>query len=558
MKAFTRHYVQFILQLLGRALGLVAPKADSLPPNDLHLQKAINSLVSFVAILKPDGTFVSANQALLDSLGLSREQIAGVHLARTTWFQSLEAKESQLEQALNTANRGQTSHLELSFSSAQNKRLDVDLIIAPLLTEDGNIQNLVMTGSDVTDRTRREEDFKRAELAAELANEAKTLFLANMSHEIRTPLGVMLGFAELLRDPSLLADEKGRYLDSIIRNGHQLTRIINEVLDVSKIEFNQLEIEKVDFSLNDMMADVLSLMKLKSQEKGLAFSFSSNSKTNWINSDPTRIRQILINIIGNAVKFTSTGEVAVELRVEPLKTDSKKIILIFDIIDSGPGINSDQRQTLFRPFSQADSSMTRKFGGTGLGLYLSRKLTLALGGELELLGSSLPVSGAHFHLKIPVRVAEDRLAHTDEYREKALQSDASLKGTRILVVEDSMENQLLITRYLRNHQADVECAENGLIGSEKALANNYNLVLMDIQMPIMDGYGAIQRLRELNYKRPVIALTAHAFADERERCFKLGFDEHLVKPIDRLLLLETVKRYAVPIHETPRYETHSF
>lgn len=423
----------------------------------------------------------------------------------------------------------------LSFY-AQNKRRDFDIRVQPMLNEEGESIGLTMAANDVT-------IMKEAELAAEAASQAKTLFLANMSHEIRTPLGIMIGYAELMKDQSTPAMDKKNYLQTIIQNGEQLTRIINEILDVSKVESEKIEIEKVDFSLLGLLAETCSVMAFEAQEKGLRFHYvpELDESLDRVISDPTRLRQILFNIIGNAVKFTTEGNITVRVRAENLGLSSQ-MNLVFDVCDTGMGISTEQRDRLFKPFAQADGSMTRRFGGTGLGLYLSRKLAEALGGSLELMPENH--QGSHFQIRIPVELtaASRILARTQT-------KDARLDGIKILLVEDSADNRHLISRYLLRAGAEVTTAVDGSRGVEAAFNFNFDVILMDLQMPVLDGYGATRTLRENNYVKPILALTAHAFTTERDRCLRSGFDEHLVKPIDRDELIATVAQFA-PKRET--------
>lgn len=420
-----------------------------------------------------------------------------------------------------------------TFSFHQDgKRRDFDVRVQPTLNHNGEVTGLAMAASDIS-------VIKEAELAAESASQAKTLFLANMSHEIRTPIGIMIGYAELLKDASLTSVDNKKYLQTIIQNGEQLTRIINEILDVSKVESDKIEIERVDFSLSGLLAETFSVMAFEAQEKGLKFHYipELDDDIDHVISDPTRLRQILFNTIGNAIKFTAKGNITVRVRSE-LSHDNISRSLIFDVCDTGLGISQEQREKLFQPFAQADGSTTRKFGGTGLGLYLSKRLSEALGGSLELMPQRH--QGSHFQIRIPVQLStvSSRLVS------QIAQSEMRLDGVRVLLVEDSADNRHLISRYLVGAGAEVTTAPDGKRGVESATNFTFDVILMDLQMPVLDGYGAVRILRDLNYAKPILALTAHAFTTERERCLNSGFDEHLVKPIDRKELIATVRKYA--------------
>ncbi len=361
---------------------------------------------------------------------------------------------------------------------------------------------------------------------AQEANRAKSAFLANMSHEIRTPLGAMLGFAELMLQNSNLPSDQSEFANTIRRNGQQLLRIVDEILDISKVESERIFIEKVPFALAPLIKDVTSLLQAQIEEKPIELIVSVQSKLpDRIITDPTRLRQILINVIGNAIKFTERGKI--EVKVELIRNSQETLKIT--VVDTGIGITEEQARRLFQPFSQADSSMTRRFGGTGLGLFLSKKLAQLLGGDL-VLAESVPGQGSRFVMTIEI-VSQ----YGSGFEVAPLVSEAvpfRAKG-RILVVDDSADNRALIHHFIaRIGGLEVDEAETGAEGVRKVLQNSYNLVLMDIQMPGMDGYEAVKTLRTKNYNELIIALTAHAMKGDKEHCLSSGFDDYLCKPIN--------------------------
>lgn len=379
--------------------------------------------------------------------------------------------------------------------------------------------------------------------AAERANISKTQFLANMSHEIRTPIGAILGFTDLMKNLTNTPEENSKYMVIVERNSQQLLSLIDDILDLSKVEAGKMSIENIDFSLTEMLSDFTSIMNFKASEKGVNFGFQLETAIpESICSDPVRIRQILNNIVGNALKFTDKGSVS--LAVSYINSTLK-----FVVKDTGLGISKEQEARLFQPFSQADTSTTRKFGGTGLGLILSRKISENLGGRLDLIESTEGV-GSTFVIEFEVPVTNGTKFVSKEAftnfgaKPEFHQTSHVLYGLNILLVEDSPDNQMLITTYLRKEGAQVTAANNGIEGVEMALTNKYDLLLMDIQMPFLDGHEATQKLRQLNFKKPIIALTAHAMKEEQERCYASGFNEFLKKPIQRNLLIDTLSRYA--------------
>jgi PAS domain S-box-containing protein len=390
----------------------------------------------------------------------------------------------------------------------------------------------------------RTDELQRAKEAAEEANIAKTSFLANMSHEIRTPLGAVLGFAELIAEDELTGDLRHTYTETIRRNGELLSNIISDILDLSKVDAGKLEIETRDSSLSEILKDVTTVLNLKAVEKGLRLSVKFEGKVpTTLRTDPLRLRQILINVIGNAIKFTERGGVTVIVKAP----EDLSPLLAFEIKDTGPGIEADQTSKLFQPFSQADNTTKRQHGGTGLGLILSKRLAQLLGGDVTLKETQVGV-GSTFLIKIrPGKIelgqfTEGPVAETPT-NDFARTADPRLDGLKVLLVEDADDNQTLISHFLEQAGASVDIAENGQVGVERAISKTYDVLLMDLQMPVMDGYEATTSLREKGLTLPIIALTAHAMKEERERCLRSGFNDHLVKPVSRHNLLESIAKH---------------
>lgn len=389
-------------------------------------------------------------------------------------------------------------------------------------------------------------NYKRISESAETASRAKSSFLANMSHEIRTPLNAIIGFGDLLLDSNTSDEDRVEFVSTIQRNGKLLTQIIDDILDISKVEAGKLTIENVRSSLPEIVADVMRLMRQLAYEKGIDVNIKVDHTTPFtITTDPTRLKQILLNIIGNAVKFTQKGHIdlSIGMTTNP-PTSTQRHTLEFFVKDSGRGITAEQQQQLFQPFMQADASTTRKFGGTGLGLILSRRLAEAMGGGLELAESNLNV-GSTFIIRVDA-VDPEGLFHIGTERQAIGNSFSFqrhlLQGLNVLVVEDVLDNQLLIRQVLRRSGATVDIAENGQEGINKALLHNYDVVLMDLQMPVKDGLQATEELRHGGYLKPIVAVSAAAMLEERERAIKVGCNEHITKPISVGTLLKTVCR----------------
>ncbi|WP_425615841.1 ATP-binding protein [Anatilimnocola sp. NA78] len=384
---------------------------------------------------------------------------------------------------------------------------------------------------------------------AERANQAKSEFLANMSHEIRTPMTAILGYTDLLLeegDITRAPPDRIAALRTIQRNGEHLLSLINDILDLSKIEVGKIGLEAIACSPQQLLADVESLMRLRAQERNLTLTIETIGQLpHSIESDPTRLRQILVNLVGNAIKFTTTGGVRIVAHHE-----REHARLTFDVIDTGMGMTTEQTHKLFRPFTQADTSTTRQFGGTGLGLTISKRLAEMLGGDVTIVESS-PGVGTTFRLTIdrvcelateplPQPLIESPVPQHEGTSE--LSQTTFPAGCRILLAEDGPDNQRLISYILKKAGAEVTIVDNGRSATIEALAaaadnRPYDVVLMDMQMPIMDGYAACRLLREQGYSHPVVALTAHAMSGDRDRCLAAGCDDYATKPLNRSQLI---------------------
>lgn len=398
------------------------------------------------------------------------------------------------------------------------------------------------------------EALRRANEQALAATRAKSEFLANMSHEIRTPMTAILGFADLLLEESQAASSVQQdCVRTIQRNGEHLLAIINDILDLSKIEAGRMGVERMKCNLRDLLDDVGASAKARAEAKGL--SYRVECETPWpefIETDPTRLRQILYNIVANAIKFTERGGVRVVVRI---LQDSQRIE--FDVHDSGIGIPPQMAANLFEPFQQADTSMSRRFGGTGLGLAISRRLAGLLGGAVELV-SSRQGEGSCFRVCVstgPLDSADLRpaslLSSTSGARSRSPEpraptSDRPLQGLRILVAEDGPDNQRVISYVLNKAGAETAMVENGQQAVDRvcaAVERPFHVLLMDMQMPVLDGYAATRALRRSGYRGPIIALTAHAMSQDRDQCLAAGCSDYCTKPIDRQTLIATIRRH---------------
>lgn len=408
--------------------------------------------------------------------------------------------------------------------------------------------------------------------AAEAANQSKSAFLANMSHEIRTPMTAILGYTEILEVESKshqVPDLFSESLAIIKRNGGHLMELINDILDLSKIEADKIDIETISCSPQKIVEEVIELVRVRAEDKGLKLEASYQYPLPaQIQSDPTRIRQILINLLGNAIKFTEVGTIRLETSL--LERSDQEPQVQFTVVDQGIGMTRSQMSSLFRPFNQADSSTTRKYGGTGLGLTICKRLTEMMGGEI--LVSSEHEKGSQFSATVNAGSLEG-IELLQEFSKQSLQTDPesqennsnqdpatsleiTLEGLKILLAEDGPDNQRLISFILKKAGAEVIIAENGEVASQKALesmegGSPYDAILMDIQMPILDGYEATRNIRERGYSAPVIALTANAMEGDRQKCIDAGCNDYLKKPVDRKKMVSLIHEICTAENAVP-------
>ncbi len=409
-----------------------------------------------------------------------------------------------------------------------------------------------LIATKLIERHARELDGARIESVA--ASRAKSEFLANMSHEIRTPMSAVIGYADLLLDPSLGSSDRVNYVQTIRRNSEHLLALVDDILDISKIEAGRMTVERIATSPTQVIVEVASLMRVRATEKKLTFDIRYEGRIpETIQSDPTRLKQIVMNFVSNAVKFTRQGGITIRVRCDAPESSAPRLVI--EVADTGVGMTEEQLGRLFAPFVQADTSTTRQFGGSGLGLVISRRLAGLLGGDV--VASSEPGKGSLFRAEIPTGPLDgvpmvDGLAEAGvaEPPAEAVRRIPSLPPScRVLLAEDGHDNQVLIRTFLIKAGATVTVVGDGQLAVDEAMdalqkGHGYDVVLMDMQMPVLDGYSATSKLRLLGYRGPIVALTAHAMAGDRERCESAGCDDYLTKPVNRSRLTATVARFA--------------
>jgi PAS domain S-box-containing protein len=536
-----------------------------------RVRTAFDTLAEGVLVLDPQGDIVLANKAFAHMVGQDADSLIGSSAAALPWTQRSEAAATGnlLPWVAALADGQLHSGDVLMLLDGSGERRTFMINSSPIPGAGDKPAGVLVSLDDVTELEHKELELRLARDSAQAANRAKSDFLANMSHEIRTPMNAILGFTELLRrgvgSANTSAENNGaqdrqKYLNIIHGSGKHLLELINDILDLSKVEAGHLEVESVKCEVHQVVLDVARIMNVKADEKGIALRVVFDSALPaHIHSDPSRLRQVFTNLVGNAIKFTATGEVRISVRMlessTPTGHDSHTrgrthSLMQIDIADSGIGIPTNRLESIFEPFVQAEASTTRQFGGTGLGLTISRRFARALGGDV--VATSQPGVGSVFHVSIATGdlsgvhwLPPEALASLQmrDLQASAQQVVWRFPKCKVLVVDDGAENRELVRLVLSDAGIAVIEAENGAIALEQVAAHSPDLVLMDIQMPVMDGSTATQELRKRGLTLPVLALTANAMKGFEREIESGGFTGHLTKPIDIDHMLATLAGY---------------
>ncbi|HEX7439325.1 MAG TPA: ATP-binding protein [Caldimonas sp.] len=503
-----------------------------------RVRAAYDTLTEGLIVLDREGAIVLANKSTGAMLGVAEQDLVGHSPSEFDWSRSDASvpARSTLPWEIALSTRQAQRDVHLNVASRDGARYSLRANCSPIFDERAGLQALVISFQDVTELEQRGAALQAAKEQADAANQAKSQFLANMSHEIRTPMNAILGFTEVLRrNGTRRPGDAAKHLDIIHSSGKQLLNLINDILDLSKVEAGRLEAERIPIAPHQLAREVVQTLAGRAEQKGLALELEfPQPLPATIEGDPARLRQILTNLVGNAIKFTEAGAVRVRLRLEAA---ADRVHYCIDVLDSGIGIPADKLESVFEPFVQAESSTTRRFGGTGLGLTISRGFAHAMGGDITV--RSAPGQGATFSVWLdagdpggaamlePAALAEAAAAAAPVVRVQW-----QFPPARVLVVDDGAENRQFVRVLLEEVGLRVDEAENGQIALDRIGADRFDLVLMDMQMPVLDGQTATRRLRADGCLLPIVALTANAMKGFERELDEAGFTAFLTKPID--------------------------
>ncbi|MBF0622843.1 MAG: response regulator [Magnetococcales bacterium] len=482
------------------------------------------------------------NQTLVNKLGFAKEEVIGSSIFNLYHPDCLENVKQTF---LSFVTTGEVHNAELALIQKDGAKIDVNLSMTSVRDEQGNITYGRSCWIDITERKRIELALAAARERAELANQAKSEFLAMMSHEIRTPMNAILGNIELLQEKDITEEERLSYLAVQQYAGESLLKLIDDILELSRLEAGGVEqVSQNSFDLRSLMKSVASMLDRLANAKGISIQVEveQTMAQHWI-GDERRIRQVLLNLAGNAVKFTKKGDVQLKA-----KRSQKGEGVTLTVADTGIGIPQEQQQHIFDKFYQVDSTSTRQYGGSGLGLAIVNKLIHLMNGSINV--ESVEGSGTRFELTLPIQKTVSESLKPSEFSQiPSVSKPVSEVSLSILLAEDSKDNAILIRSFLKRTNHHLTIVENGALALEAVQKNTFDLVLMDMQMPVMDGYAATKEIRRLESEGvltpiPILALTAHALAGDSKKSLAAGCDAHLTKPIKKMDLLQTISKHA--------------
>lgn len=506
-----------------------------------YTRSLIESNIDAIMTTDPAGIISDVNKQMEALTGCTRDELIGAPFK--DFFTDPERAAAGIRLVLRDK---KVTDYELTASDRDGHQTVVSYNATTFYDRDRNLRGVFAAARDVTTRKLIEAELQQARAAAESASRTKSDFLASMSHEIRTPMNAIMGIADLLAATPLTAEQE-KYVRIFQRSGENLLNLINDILDLSKVEASQLELERTGFSLHEQLEKMTEMVGPRAAAKGLALSIgAADDVPDGLIGDPARLCQVLLNLLGNAIKFTAAGGVTLKVSVRP--GNATPVVLEFQVTDTGIGIPAEKQEGVFERFSQADSSTTRRFGGSGLGLTICRQLVELMGGHIRV--TSELEKGSVFSFVLPYELSDGTDQTLVEPVDRA--HDRAWPDLRILLTEDSPDNRTIILAYLADKPFAIDIAENGADACKMFETGHYDLVLMDRQMPMMDGLTATKTIRawEMAYDRkatPIIALTASALKGDREMCLAAGCTAFLTKPIKQAVLLRAIREAIDPV-----------
>ncbi|MEE9334137.1 MAG: ATP-binding protein [Granulosicoccaceae bacterium] len=516
---------------LGKMLKELNP-SQAVPA---RVRSALDTIAESLLVVDAQGDVVLANAAFADLNGVEAETMLGSPVTSFNWlFEETENLQTPWDTALSSGEP--VRHEMIGFVDALESRRKFIVNCSPVMGGDGKTGGVLISMDDVTLLEEKEMLLRSSMEEAEAANEAKSAFLSNMSHEIRTPMTAILGFTEVLKRGFIDSEQdRQRHLNTIADSGQHLLELINDVLDLSKVESGALEVEEIPTDAPAIVNEVIKTLRVKAEEKGIYLKMDIRSDLpQHIQSDPSRLRQVVTNLVGNAIKFTESGGVTVEMSHVVEGDDAQ---LHIDVHDTGIGMTEPQQATIFEAFTQADASITRRFGGTGLGLSISRRLAIAMGGNVEV--KSAEGKGSCFLVSVPAGkenamplLTPAQIMENLDNVEISEHAKWSFPDCRVLVVDDGPENRELLSLVLDDLGIKHSLGENGQEALDALEREDFDVLLMDVQMPVMDGYQAAGRIREMGLTLPVVALTANAMKGFEQTVLDAGYSHYMPKPID--------------------------
>lgn len=507
-----------------------------------YMNSIYRGVVDMLFVLGPDLRIQSVNAAVTQLLGYQEGELTTLGEVFTP---AAAAHLNEILQKLEE--QTQMNGVELTFLNRGQLEIPTVCSVSILFDNQQRKSGIMLIAKDMTRQKEAETELRLAKEFAEAANRAKSRFLANMSHEIRTPLNGILGLTEILLAETPSSKQK-EYLEIIRSSGHNLTKVLNDILDLSKIETGNLTMEEIVFDFKEVMRSNLNPYVFLAKQKGIVFTYTIDETIpGMLVGDPLRINQILVNLINNALKFTEDGEINVQFHLSDAYTDEEDAFYINgSVTDSGIGIPEDKLDIVFKSFTQADDSTTRKYGGTGLGLTIVRSLVDLMHGTIraESPANKETGRGTTFYFTLQMRTPQYFGTVNHHVIEPVDTEQMKFhKSIHVLVVDDNNVNQLVAKRLLQKFGAEVTLAENGQEAIELIAKNDFDMILMDIQMPVLDGYKASEALRKLKFTKPIIALSANAFTEHVSKSLDSGMNAHLQKPFNPKQLFQVVTQF---------------